>query len=352
MIDQELKIAIILPSLANMGPISVARDIVSNLVDRVKVIDVFYFDEVVELEFKCSVKRISFFTKINFSKYDIVHTHMLRPDMYLFYHRVRNIKRITTLHSNVIEDLSHSYGSFIGIIASKIWTSFLPHDTVSVLTKDMYTYYEKKITNSKDRLEVVYNGRKVSYDKSDEIPIDEKSKILDLKGKCDVIIGSVGSLIERKGISQLIKLLKLNISLGLILIGDGDDFENLKEEAKSLSIEERIIFLGRKQNPFKYYDYFDVSAFTSYSEGFPLSLLEAIQMKKPCIVSNLKIYTELFKENEEIAVYELENIEDLNEKINFAHENNNLLTNNALKKVQENYSVEIMANKYLSIYVK
>jgi glycosyltransferase involved in cell wall biosynthesis len=352
MIEKELRVAIILPSLANMGPISVARDIVSNLKDKVKIIEVFYFDDIVELDFECRVKRISFFTKIDFSTYDVVHTHMLRPDMYLAYHRVKTIKRITTIHSNIIEDLSHSYGSFIGQIASKIWMLFLQHDTVAVLTKDMYTYYERKISNAQDRLKVVYNGRKVIYDKTDGILISEKKQLEKLKDKCDILIGSVGSLIKRKGIDQLLLLLKLNVSFGLILVGDGDDYKRLKEKALNLKIQERVIFLGRKQNPFKYYEYFDVSAFTSYSEGFPLSLLEAIQMNKACIVSDLKIYSELFKNDEEIIIYQLENIQDLNKKIEYAYKHRDLLTHNALKRVNKDYSVESMANKYLKLYAK
>ena len=40
-----MKIAFILPSLKNQGPIIVAKDIIQGLVDKAKLIDVYYFDK-------------------------------------------------------------------------------------------------------------------------------------------------------------------------------------------------------------------------------------------------------------------------------------------------------------------
>jgi len=68
-----MKIAFILPSLANKGPIIVVRDIVDNLVANpiVQDIIIFYFDEKVELDFSCKTKRISFKDKIDFDYFDV-----------------------------------------------------------------------------------------------------------------------------------------------------------------------------------------------------------------------------------------------------------------------------------------
>ena len=103
-----MKIAYILPKLANQGPIIVAKDIIDNIKDRIELIDVYYFDDVVEIDFECNIYKISFFDKIDFEKYDIVHSHMLRPDLYVWYHRKKShIKTlfVSTLHQNIYENL-------------------------------------------------------------------------------------------------------------------------------------------------------------------------------------------------------------------------------------------------------
>lgn len=103
-----MKIAFILPSLKNQGPIIVAKDIIQGLVDKAKLIDVYYFDkENIELLFPCNTYRISFFQKIDFNKYDVVHTHMLRPDLYIWYHRKKTDKCqfVSTLHQFISQKL-------------------------------------------------------------------------------------------------------------------------------------------------------------------------------------------------------------------------------------------------------
>ncbi len=110
-----MKIAFIVPSLLKKGPIIVVKDIVDNLVenDFIKEIVVFYFDEKVEVDFPCRTKRVTFKDKIDFDYFDIIHSHMLRPDLYLFKNKIfGNIKKakiISTLHQYNYINLQFSY---------------------------------------------------------------------------------------------------------------------------------------------------------------------------------------------------------------------------------------------------
>ena len=88
-----MRVAFILPSLANKGPIIVARDIVNELSKKDDIeCKVFYFDDITELTFACPVKKISFISKINFEEFDIIHSHMLRPDLYAAFKLKRSKK--------------------------------------------------------------------------------------------------------------------------------------------------------------------------------------------------------------------------------------------------------------------
>ncbi|MCK5782370.1 MAG: glycosyltransferase family 4 protein [Flavobacteriales bacterium] len=345
----ELKIAIIVPSLANMGPVSVARDIVSGIVNKVKYIKVFYFDDIVGPDFDCDVEQISFLHKVDFSNFDVVHTHGLRPDLYLTIHRISGIKRITTLHSNLYEDLRMSHGKVKGYFFAKVWLQLLSHDKVVVLSDLVKKFYSNKIRNSKERLLRIYNGRNLELKVDGTIEKVQIEKIESLKNNTEIIIASISVLNARKGIDQIIRALENN-NVGALIIGDGPERQNLESLAKELKVDDRVLFLGYQSNPYKYYKYFDVFTLTSYSEGFPLSLLEAIQMQKPCVVSNLPIYKEMFIEGKEILKYELNNISDLVDKIKKCKKDEDILIVNAAKRVHENYTVEIMANNYLKLY--
>lgn len=68
----------------------------------------------------------------------------------------------------------------------------------------------------------------------------------------DFVIASLGSLIKRKGIDLLIhtltKLLEKEISVHLLVIGDGPELTNLKIQSKQLGVEQSISFLGECEN--------------------------------------------------------------------------------------------------------
>lgn len=79
-----MRIAYILSSLANSGPIIVAYDLVQLMVKNGHEVEVFYFDNKIQLKFPCPVHQISLKHKFPFDRFDIVHCHGLRPDLYIY----------------------------------------------------------------------------------------------------------------------------------------------------------------------------------------------------------------------------------------------------------------------------
>ena len=82
-----MKVAFIVSRLVNLGPVLVVRDLVVGLKQENIDCTVFYFDEEKEISMDCDTYRISFFEKIDFDAYDIIHSHGIRPDAYLYWHR-------------------------------------------------------------------------------------------------------------------------------------------------------------------------------------------------------------------------------------------------------------------------
>ena len=345
-----MKIAFIIPSLINEGPVIVTKDIIEGLIDKVNLIDVYYFDERENtLSFPCNTYRISFFQKIDFNKYDVVHTNMLRPDLYIWYHRKKtdNCKFVSTLHQFIYQTLKNTYNSFIAFIFEKVWINALKkQDEIVYLTHIMEHTYKNRI---KKTSKVIYNGRSFSEEIINAL-VEEHSKLLAIK-KQFKIIGIHCIVTKIKGVHQTILALKHLPDYFFIIVGDGTELENLKSLAKRENVYDRCWFLGYKKNAISYLKYFDVYAATSYSEGFGLSLLEAGQCKLPIVCSNIAIFKELYNENE-VVFYELDNIASLSEAIVKAFNNKQQYAENIYKRAINDYSIENMSNQYLKLYCK
>lgn len=345
-----MKIAFIIPSLINEGPVIVTKDIIEGLINKVDLIDVYYFDERENtLSFPCNTYRISFFQKIDFNKYDVVHTNMLRPDLYIWYHRKKSdkCKFVSTLHQFIYQTLENTYNRFIAFIFEKVWINALKkQDEIVYLTHIMEHTYKNRI---KKTSKVIYNGRSFS-EEIINAPVEEHSKLLAIK-KQFKIIGIHCIVTKIKGVHQTILALKHLPDYFFIIVGDGTELENLKSLAKRENVYDRCWFLGYKKNAISYLKYFDVYAATSYSEGFSLSLIEAGQCKLPTVCSNIAIFKEQYNENE-VVFYELDNIDSLSEAIAKAFNNKQQYAKNIYKRAIDDYSIENMSNQYLKLYCK
>jgi glycosyltransferase involved in cell wall biosynthesis len=268
-----MKIAFILPSLSNKGPIIVAKDIIDNI-SKEHEIDVYYFDDINEISLDCNLFRISIFDKIDFDKYDVVHTHMLRPDFYVWFHKKKhkNTLFISTLHQNIYDNLKGNYNFFIAFIFEKIWLYFLTkQDIVVTLTNVMKNFYLKK---SNLNMKTIYNGRNINFSLTNQ-NLQSDNVFFEQIKKNYKIIGTHCLLTKRKGVHQIIKSLKDLEDFALVIIGDGKEMIELKKLTEDLKIADRCFFLGYRYDAISLIKLFDVYVMSSYSEGFPLGLLEA-----------------------------------------------------------------------------
>lgn len=102
---------------------------------------------------------------------------------------------------------------------------------------------------------------------------------------------SMGREDDVKGFWHLIKafwlVIKKQKDARMLIIGDGD-FKEYKELSKQLGIEERVVFTGLKKNPYPYLALGSIYVLTSYYEGFPNALVEAMTLGLPVIATDCK----------------------------------------------------------------
>jgi L-malate glycosyltransferase len=342
-----MKIAIILPSLANTGPVLVANNLVFNLLDRVDGVDVFYFDEITEISFPCPTKRIKFSERIDFNIYDVVFSSLLRPDLYVYVHKAKNAraKCISTMHNYMRDDLYYQYGSCVAMVFSRIWQRILSrHDLIVTLSEDMKEYYKKKLKHKE--IAVIPNG----IDPTEDGIIDEEDiePIARLKDRYK-IIGTNAVITRRKGIDQLLSALERLPEYALVIVGAGREEPTLRTMSNEAGLANRVLFLGYRKMASRYNSVYDVYAMPSRSEGFGLAMIEAAHHRIPIVCSNIKTFREIFSEDE-ASFFELENIDSFRRAIIRASENSDSLAKNAYAKVTREYSSAVMADRYYNAF--
>ena len=134
----------------------------------------------------------------------------------------------------------------------------------------------------------------------EKIPEEDLSKINKLENtqKETTIFINVGRHQEKqKKLSRLIEaatmLKKDNMNFKIIFIGDGPETEEYKKQVKNNQLENNIIFLGKKQNPYPYFKIADCVALTSDYEGYPVVFLGSFILEKPIITTKVSDYKEV-----------------------------------------------------------
>ena len=344
-----MKIAFILPSLANQGPILVIQDLVGELVKQGHECHVYYFDDIVQLDMACATYKISFFKKISFNAYDVVHTNMFRPDVYCALNRSRigkKTKLIVTVHTDINRDLKAGYGLLKSIVAPPIWRwawrrmdkiVALSHFAKSALTADGLA----------NNIVVINNGRNITPGFPD-IPEADLKVMDDLKSQY-TLLGTVAGFDKRKGLEQVVALLRLNPNYAFVIVGDGSERENLERMAAHNNLTDRFKVLGFRLQGFRYAAEFDLYMMPSRSEGLPLALLEAVALKTAVVCSDIPVFKEFFSDTE-VAFFKLDDITSLKTACQTALKNRETLKENAFKRYEKDYTVAVMANNYIKAY--
>jgi glycosyltransferase involved in cell wall biosynthesis len=138
--------------------------------------------------------------------------------------------------------------------------------------------------------------------------------------KEEIAIGTIGNHIPRKGIDLLIQAYsiveKQNMKANLLIAGSGPESLNLKSLSKSLNIS-NVKFLGRipesKKNDF--YQKLDVFVLSSYSEGHPITLLEAMSTGCCVLVSDIPSISTTIQDNNNGLIFKTGDYDDLSEKL-------------------------------------
>ena len=343
-----MRIAYIITSPRDCGPTKLLQTLCKVMIVHGHDCRVYCLKEKEGVDFGCQTEFISFKKGFDFGAYDVVHSHGLLPNLYILIHKpfITKARCVSTLHSNVFEDMRYAFGAFKGFLMACLFLlSVLRHDKLICLGQNGYNYYSRWF--SKKKLVVGFNA--IMLDKQLKPDEADQEKIKAFK-KDKILIGSHQPLLEIKGIDILIDAMKLlPEQYRLVIVGDGPLQTKLKKRIQELGIEERVLMIGYRKDASRYLSLYDIFALTSRNEGFSLSLLEAAHYGKKCVCSDLPTLREFYKDN--VLYFELPSAHSLAQTIEQAASEKETYLGERLRSMAlENYNLERFYQKHMEVY--
>ncbi|MBD3420283.1 MAG: glycosyltransferase [Chitinivibrionales bacterium] len=174
----------------------------------------------------------------------------------------------------------------------------------------------------------------------------------------DTCILCIGRLDHAKGQDVLIRAMskyKGQKSFKLLLLGDGAQKARYQKMAENLNLSNKVIFPGYQEKIAIWYSMSHIFVHPSRHEALSRSILEAMYMKIPVIVSDIPSNKEIIKNLRTGLVYSCESDASLLSSIEFVINNPitvSQMVDKAFQVVKQNHTIHVMVqkmSKYFSI---
>ena len=174
----------------------------------------------------------------------------------------------------------------------------------------------------------------------------------------NIIFGTACRFQEIKGLYRLLDVFaKLHIelpNLKLILIGNGPLRDGLERKIREYHLENSVYITGFTDNVGAYLNQLHYYVNSSFSEGLPISVLEALSLGNPVIASNVGGLPEVIEENNNGILVDFGDINGTVGKIKTFlskfHGDYRKMEIQAMQSFEKSFSLEIFLEKLLKIY--
>lgn len=285
------------------------------------------------------------------NKIDVLHCHQYTPWVYgALASLLTGSKVIFTEHGRFYPDRSSWKRRYINplLVMSTDYIS-----AISKATRQALVDYEFIPAH---KIEVIYNGINELQTKNSAAAELRKKLSIPLN---TVVLGTIARLDPIKNhellISAFAEIHKKYADSMLVIVGDGETRTQLEQLVNKLEVSDKVIFTGYQENPADYLELMDIFLLTSLSEGTPMTLLEAMSLSKPCIVTDVG-------GNPEIIQHHITGLVTPSKDQNKLVENLDLLFTDSVfraklgyagrKLFEQKFTAQKMLKQYLPLYQK
>ena len=214
----------------------------------------------------------------------------------------------------------------------------------------------RKFGVASSRFKAILNGVDIERFQPDTKARMQVRQALNIEAN-DVIIGSVGRLVEVKNYPSLLKAFSLVsqrfTNVKLMLAGDGPLRDLLEEMADTLGIKENVLFLGRREDVAAVMNAMDIFVLPSFREGLSNTVLEAMASGLPVVVTNVGGNPEIVVENQSGFLFTVSDCEQLASMLSDLianEEQRKSMSDFARSHVVHHYSLQVMIESYQKTY--
>lgn len=291
---------------------------------------------------------LKLFRLIKQKNIDIIHTHGYKSDIIGFIAaRLAGIKCVATPHGfENIKDFKLQMFISLGCFVLKHF------DRVAPLSEELESDMHRLKVNS-NKIRMIKNGVDLHEIESER----EKTTQPLYKNADEKIIGYVGQIAYRKNISDLIKTFDLlyneHKNIRLLLVGDGPMRKELEKMASTLKSSAKIKFLGYRPDRLTIMKEFDLFSMTSYLEGIPRCMMEAMSMQIPVAAYEIPGVDKLIINEKTGLMAEFGQVENLKkcwEQLLFDNEFASKIAINGRMHIVQYFSAKRMADEYTQLY--
>ncbi len=195
-----------------------------------------------------------------------------------------------------------------------------------------------------DKLRVVPNGTRVASSVRQE-------------RKAEMVIGSVGRLVKAKDFPTLVKAVAFLVEQGhpcrLQIVGEGPERKTIESAIISEGVQDVVELVGSQLNVNEWLSRWSIFASSSIQEGQPIALLEAMALGLPCVATAVGGVPDTLEDGLEGLIAQPgdpRGIARALARLIDDHQLRETLGSAAHRKVVNEFSIEVLAEKCQSIY--
>lgn len=209
---------------------------------------------------------------ISEKEYDVV-ISFLTPH-YFAAEKTKAKKKIAWIHTDY---------SYIDIDVDSELEMWGKYDSIIAISDKVRDAFLKKFPSLEGRISVIENihpaelirSQSLAFSAEEEMPEDGNTRLL-----------SVGRYCDAKNFDNVPEICSLMSSVKWYIIGYGQDEELIKSRIAKFGMQDRVILLGKKMNPYPYFRACDFYVQPSRYEGNAVTVNEALILGKPVAITN------------------------------------------------------------------
>ena len=249
----------------------------------------------VELEYSHKFTK-KFMPNISEKEYDLA-ISFLTPH-YFVQEKIIAKKKIAWIHTDY---------SYIDIDIKSELRMWFKYDNIVAISKGVKQSFLKKFPQLANKIILIENIIDPDIIRKHAL---EKNKIEEFDSE-NINLLSIGRFTNPKNFDNVPiickKLLEKGINIKWFLIGFGVDEKRIKDSIRDQSVEDNVIILGKKTNPYPYIKNCDIYIQPSRYEGKAVTILEAQILGKPVVITDFPTSNSQLKDGIDGLIVPLQN---------------------------------------------